>query len=71
MDLSAAEAATQRSSKSKQQCNHCKKLGHFAYECLAPRPASRQQSAGSFNKNQQKKGQTNSGNGAGGRSKND
>lgn len=42
MDLSVADgSSTNHPSKSKQTCNRCKKLGHFAYECLAPRPATR------------------------------
>lgn len=41
MDLSAASGETHRSDRRTQQCNRCKKVGHFAYECLAPRPASR------------------------------
>ena len=42
MDLSAVDGSqTNHPSKSKITCNRCKRLGHFAYECLAPRPASR------------------------------
>lgn len=42
MDLSAIGGARERLPKSKQQCNRCKKTGHFAYECLAARPVSGQ-----------------------------
>jgi hypothetical protein len=41
MDLSVADGATHHPNKRTQTCNRCKKIGHFAYECLAPRPASR------------------------------
>jgi len=39
MDLSFAE--TRERFPKKKQCHRCQKQGHFAYECLAPRPASR------------------------------
>jgi hypothetical protein len=42
MDLSVMDGSNMRHpSKRTQTCNRCKKVGHFAYECLAPRPASR------------------------------
>lgn len=42
MDLSVVDGSSTNhpSNKSKASCNRCKKLGHYAYECLAPRPAS-------------------------------
>jgi hypothetical protein len=43
MDLSTASASSSKHSKEKraQRCNRCHKLGHFAYECLAPSPTPR------------------------------
>lgn len=42
MDLSVVDGSSvNHPSKSKSTCNRCKKVGHFAYECLAPRPATR------------------------------
>ena len=46
MDLSALYGS--QNSKSSKTCNRCKKQGHFAYECLAPRPA--QHNAGGANR---------------------
>ena len=42
MDLCSFESKRPRSSSSKrlQTCNHCQKLGHYAYECSASRPVS-------------------------------
>ena len=42
MDLSYVESERPRSSYNKrlQKCNRCQKLGHYAYECSAPRPVS-------------------------------
>jgi len=43
MDLSVIESVKPRtqSSKRQQRCNRCQRLGHFAYECMAPKPVSR------------------------------
>jgi hypothetical protein len=42
MDLSAIETSkSQGNGKRDRICNRCKKKGHFAYECLAKKPASR------------------------------
>ena len=43
MDLSYVEGDQARSTgnKGSQKCNRCQKLGHYAYECNAPRPVSR------------------------------
>ena len=43
MDLCSVESERPRSSSSKrlQKCNRCQKLGHYAYECSASRPVSR------------------------------
>ena len=40
MDLCYVESERPRSSNNKrlQKCNRCQKLGHYAYECSAPRP---------------------------------
>ena len=41
MDLSYVESEKPRSStsyKRLQKCNRCQKMGHYAYECSAPRP---------------------------------
>ncbi len=40
MDLSYAEAASSQPPRNKRilKCNRCQKLGHFAYECMAPKP---------------------------------
>ena len=42
-DLCSVESERPRSSSSKrlQKCNRCQKLGHYAYECSASRPVSR------------------------------
>jgi hypothetical protein len=37
MDISSM--STHQGHKGSKTCNRCKKKGHFAYECLAPRPA--------------------------------
>ena len=42
MDLSVATGAQGRQSNRRTlTCNRCRRTGHFAYECLAPHPASR------------------------------
>ena len=43
MDLCSVESERPRSlsSKRSQKCNRCQKLGHYAYECNASRPVSR------------------------------
>ena len=43
MDLCSVESERPRSSNSKrlQKCNRCQMLGHYAYECSASRPVSR------------------------------
>jgi Retrotransposon gag protein len=45
MDLSVADSSSPNNpsgkSKATSTCNRCKKVGHFAYECLAPRPTTR------------------------------
>lgn len=50
MDISAVEVNHQQGSsqKGKRQgtCHRCHKAGHFAYECLDPRPSSRPPSSG-------------------------
>ena len=48
MDLSVAVASTPRQPKNKKflRCNRCAKMGHYAHECMAPRPAPRSQRTG-------------------------
>lgn len=42
MDLSVMDSANTRyPGKRTQTCHRCKKAGHLAYECMAPRPAGR------------------------------
>ena len=43
MDLCSVKSERPRSSSSKQlqKCNHCQKLGHYAYESSASHPVSR------------------------------
>ena len=43
MDLCRVESEKPRfpNNKRSQRCNRCQKLGHYAYECSAPRPASK------------------------------
>ncbi|CAI5711096.1 unnamed protein product [Peronospora effusa] len=57
MDLSYVESERPRSPgyKRLQKCNRCQKLGHYAYECSAPRPVSR--NTGSDDRPSAKKGQ--------------
>lgn len=46
MDLSVVTGESHQSTdRSKKTCNRCKKPGHFAYECLAPRPAAQRSGA--------------------------
>ncbi|KAF1333659.1 Membrane protein, partial [Globisporangium splendens] len=56
MDLSAVDSLTTQTPRKKSlRCNRCGKNGHFAYECMAPRPTPRSQrteSAGSASRNQ-------------------
>ncbi|KAI9905665.1 hypothetical protein PsorP6_013810 [Peronosclerospora sorghi] len=43
MDLSVAVASNKKQPKFKKniRCNRCAKMGHFAHECMAPRPVPR------------------------------
>ncbi|KAI9922814.1 hypothetical protein PsorP6_000443 [Peronosclerospora sorghi] len=45
MDLSVAVASNTKQPKFKKniRCNRCAKMGHFAHECMAPRPVPRSQ----------------------------
>ena len=55
--LSYVESERPRSPgyKRAQKCNRCQKMGHYAYECSAPRPVSR--NTGSDDRPSAKKGQ--------------
>ena len=57
MDLSYVESERPRSPgyKRAQKCNRCQKMGHYAYECSAPRPVSR--NTGNDDRQSAKKGQ--------------
>jgi Retrotransposon gag protein len=50
MDLSYAEASSRERYPRARQCHRCQKTGHFAHECMAPRPASRSNSSGTQRK---------------------
>jgi hypothetical protein len=41
MDISTVEARERPQQSRQRTCHRCQKSGHFAYECLAPRPAGR------------------------------
>ena len=43
MDLSFAETKSFRGKKDGIRCHRCQHMGHFAHECMAPKPVPRQQ----------------------------
>jgi Retrotransposon gag protein len=62
MELCAVNAGSPQQSKKGVTCNRCQQRGHFAYECVAPRPVPRKSSGGRGNAGPRRNQSTSGGN---------